>query len=161
MRQEYLQRSDNRSQNEVRNLKLREIPNDKSVVSTYLEIGNSRVICSLYSGYSLEKRINLSEDCEIVVTIEDIQNDNIVNNASATNLFHVDTALFVKRTLESVICLDQHQKTYFEFVFEILEREDGILSHLLNLSCYTLLKANIMIKDVYSSSECVILDGNV
>ena len=147
-------RLDKREKNQLRTYKLKVIENEKSITSTYLEVGQSRIICSLYSGYSQEKRINLSEDCEILVTIDDILNDNLNNRHSVVN---ADISLFLKRALEAVICMQEYNKIYFEFVFEILQKEDGVLSHLLNLACYTLLKANVMIKDVFSCSEAVYL----
>jgi ribonuclease PH len=152
-------REDTRSNNQLRDYRLKQIDNNKSITSTYLEVGASRIICSLYSGYSLDKRVNLSEECEILVTIEDIENDNLSAKFSSSN---ADTSMFVKRALESVVCIDEYQKIYFEFVFEILNKEDGILSHLMNLACYTMLKANVMIKDVFSCSEGVWLgEGQV
>jgi ribonuclease PH len=51
-------RSDARAPNQLRDYRLKQIDNNKSITSTYLEVGHSRIICSLYSGYSLDKRIN-------------------------------------------------------------------------------------------------------
>ena len=45
-------RLDNRENNQLRTYKLKVIENEKSITSTYLEVGESRIICSLYSGYS-------------------------------------------------------------------------------------------------------------
>ena len=88
------------------------------------------------------------------MTIDDILNDNLNNRHSIVN---ADICLFLKRALEAVVCMEEYNKIYFEFVFEILQKEDGVLSHLLNLACYTLLKANVMVKDVFSCAEAVYL----
>jgi exosome complex component RRP41 len=117
--------------------------------SCLLELGNTRIICSIHG----PKQGKQSKNCSINVTIHKNRKDSGL----------VEMATQIKYLFESIVMVDLYPKSDIDVFIQVIQSDGGLLHSCINATCLAMIDAGIPMKDYvvacsagYCNDTCII-----
>jgi exosome complex component MTR3 len=119
--------------------------------SSYFELGNSKVICSVLGPHEITKKSEFSINGQISCKFEYASFSHKGQSQDRSNK-EAEISDLIKTALESVVCLEMFPKAILDINFLVLEEDGGVISAALNAAGLALADASIPMWDLITSS---------
>ncbi|KRX05241.1 Ribosomal protein S5 domain 2-type fold [Pseudocohnilembus persalinus] len=145
---------------DVRPFKLQQLEKGKSNARAFYESSDNKIICAIYGPSHTRQRAN--PECEINIELNFISDQKFQENTNKNreqdekNQKYLNFLKFkINEVLQSVVLLDEYQKSTISIILDILELNSPPLVPILNLLNYSLILSGLKIQEQFSSSLCL------
>ncbi|CAL2040832.1 unnamed protein product [Caenorhabditis brenneri] len=154
-------RLDGRRPAQIRNVNTRLGLNRNAEGSSYLEHGNTKVLCAVYGPYEGKASKRLEDRCAIVCQYSTTTFSGLERkNRPRGDRKSTEMSRLLEKAFESVILTESFPRSQIDIFCEVIQGDGSNLAACVNATSLALADAGIPMKGIASAATCGIVEGN-